>query len=353
MLKRSFCILKPENHTFLNMSDQSYFQAKDLIKFVLKNWKTFLIVGVVAVVLSIIFSSSTFIRPKYKSIATVYATTTPSVSAALTVEDNPYRKNVLEFGEEENAEQLIQILRSDMIKEVIIKEFELGKHYWLDPNHEKYEAWLDNLYRKHITFKKNSYLAVEINVVDYDAQRAADIANRIVELIDEVILKIKTDRAKEALVIMEEYARKVQAEMDSINREATSYFGEGYISADQQSQKLSEQLGIAIRNNNKRAEGKIREELKKLGKYAAQIYQFEHRAMYLNRNLEITRKQLHNIQIDNLKPMTNKFVINKAKPAYKKHYPIRSLIVIGAALLAFVITLTVLYFKENIHEFKS
>lgn len=334
-------------------NQNTLFQSKDLILYILKHWKIFLIVGIVSVVLAIIFSGPSFIRPKYKSIATIYSTTTPSSSAALTVEDNPYRKNVLEFGEEENAEQLIQILRSDKIKQTIITEFDLGKHYWLDDKHPKYEAWLDNMYNDNISFKKNSYLAVEIIVEDFEPDRAAKIANRIIELVDLVINDIKQERANESLHILSSYVKQIENEIDSINTIATSFFKEGHISADEQSKMLSEQLAVALRNNNKKGANSIREELKALGLNAAKFYTYEQRIQYLNENLEITRKQYHNIQIDNNYKLTNTFVVNKAKPAFKKHHPVRWLIVFGVAFLSILVTMVFLYLKDSFKELKA
>ena len=60
------------------------------------------------------------IQPKFKSSVVIYPTTTNSISQALLVEHNPYRKDVLEFGEEEEAEHLLQILNTDAIRDSII-----------------------------------------------------------------------------------------------------------------------------------------------------------------------------------------------------------------------------------------
>ena len=46
-----------------------------------------------------------FVDSKFESSVIIYPTTTSSVSQALLVEHNPYRKDVLEFGEEEQAEE--------------------------------------------------------------------------------------------------------------------------------------------------------------------------------------------------------------------------------------------------------
>ena len=44
-----------------------------------------------------------------------FSYTTNSISQALLIEDNPYKKDILEFGEE-TTEQLLQIFNSDMVR---------------------------------------------------------------------------------------------------------------------------------------------------------------------------------------------------------------------------------------------
>ena len=51
------------------------------------------------------------VESQFESSVIIYPTTTSSVSQALLVEHNPYRKDVLEFGEEEQTEELLQILK--------------------------------------------------------------------------------------------------------------------------------------------------------------------------------------------------------------------------------------------------
>ena len=69
------------------------------------------------------------IESKFQSSVIIYPTTTNSVSQALLVDHNPYRKDILEFGEEEAAEQLLQVLNSDEMRDSIIMRFNLYHHY--------------------------------------------------------------------------------------------------------------------------------------------------------------------------------------------------------------------------------
>lgn len=330
--------------------NNSLFQSKDLIVYILRNGKLFTIVAIVAIVLSAIFSGPLFIRPKYKSTATIFASTTPSISQALTVEDNPYRKNVMEFGEEEEAEQLIQILQSDRIKDVIIKEFNLGKHYRLDPKHEEYQKTIDFMYGQNIKIKKNEYLAINVNVLDYDADTAAIMANRIVELVDAVNLEVRQERAKEALLILEDYYKETNAQIDSLYKKVDGLNKEGLISLELQVERLTEQYAIALRNGNINGAKRLKAEIERYGQQSANWYKYDESIELLHENLELTRVQLNNMKIDNKHTMKASFIINKAIPALKKHSPVRWLIVLATLMISMISTLLILYFSQ---EFKA
>lgn len=333
--------------------NNSLFQSKDLIVYVIKHLKTFTIVAIVAIVLSAIFSGPYFIKPKYKSVATIFASTTPSISQALTVEDNPYRKNVMEFGEEEEAEQLIQVLQSDRIKNAIIKEFNLGKHYKLDPEHDEYLKTIDFMYGQNFKFKKTEYLAIDVTVLDFDADTAAIMANRIVELVDAVNLEVRQKRAKEALVILEEYYNQTEAQIDSLYEKVDGLNKEGLISLELQVERLTEQYAIALRNGNKRGSDLLKKEIERYGQKSAKWYKYDESIELLHENLELTRVQLNNMRVDNKHTMKASFVINKAVPALKKHTPIRWLIVLATLMLSLITTMVILYFSKEIKAIKN
>ncbi|MGB1295096.1 MAG: Wzz/FepE/Etk N-terminal domain-containing protein [Flavobacteriales bacterium] len=333
--------------------NNSLFQSKDLIVYVIKHLKTFTIVGVAAVVLSAIFSGPYFIKPKYKSVATIFASTTPSISQALTVEDNPYRKNVMEFGEEEEAEQLIQVLQSDRIKNAVVKEFNLGRHYGLDPNHDEYLKTIDFMYGQNFKFKKTEYLAIDVTVLDFDADTAAIMANRIVELVDAVNLEIRQKRAKEALVILEEYYNQTEKQIDSLYEKVDGLNKEGLISLELQVERLTEQYAIALRNGNKRGADLLKKEIERYGQKSANWYKYDESIELLHENLELTRVQLNNMRVDNKHSMKASFVINKAVPALKKHTPIRWLIVLATLMLSLITTMVILYFSKEIKAIKN
>jgi capsular polysaccharide biosynthesis protein len=76
----------------------------------------FIIIGIIAVVLSAIFSSPFFITPKFKSSARVY----PS--------------NISAISEESTTEQMLEIMNSVDIKLEMMKAFNLDEVYKIDKN---------------------------------------------------------------------------------------------------------------------------------------------------------------------------------------------------------------------------
>src|SRR3989304_3194634 len=86
----------------------------DLLNIILK-WKiTLTVVIVLAIVLSAVFSSPFFIKPKYKSTAVIY----PS--------------NLMPYSQESPTEQMLQLFQSDSVFNHVAEYFRLIRHYGLD-----------------------------------------------------------------------------------------------------------------------------------------------------------------------------------------------------------------------------
>ena len=90
----------------------------NLIVFFYKWRKPLIIVSMFAAICSIVVSL--LIENKYKSTVVMFPTTTSSISKALLSENNTGHEDVMRLGEEEEAEQMLQILNSDEIRNNII-----------------------------------------------------------------------------------------------------------------------------------------------------------------------------------------------------------------------------------------
>ena len=163
-------------------NDNSILNINGLLKFVYK-YRLALIISLIFSVLISSIISIFFMEERYKSSVIIFPTTTNSISQALLIEDNPYKKDILEFGEEESTEQLLQVLNSDMIKDSIINTFDLYSHYEINKEDIYARTWMNLEYQENISFKKTPYNSIKIEVIDKDPNIASDMANKFLNII--------------------------------------------------------------------------------------------------------------------------------------------------------------------------
>ena len=80
--------------------------------------KHLFIIAIIAIILSAVFSGSYFITPLFKSSVILYPTASNSISKVLLSNNFNNSKDILEFGEIEQTEQMLQVLNSNKIREV-------------------------------------------------------------------------------------------------------------------------------------------------------------------------------------------------------------------------------------------
>ena len=161
-------------------SNENFNDSTNLVGFIYKNIKPILTITIVAAVISAIVSL--FITNKFKSTEVLYPSNTSSISKALINSSNGMKGDLLEFGEEEKTEQLLQVLSSDVIRNEVIKKFDLMKHYEIDTASETKYSQLIDKFESNIKFRRNEYMAVEIIVLDESADSAAKMEEYIREI---------------------------------------------------------------------------------------------------------------------------------------------------------------------------
>jgi capsular polysaccharide biosynthesis protein len=161
---------------------QNNFNSENLFVIVWKSKKALMIVGILAVIASAIVSL--MMEEKFLSTATVFPAKTNSVNLSGT-NLNP-TQTLTTFGDTESAEQMLQILNSSEIKTNIINEFDLFKHYRIKDNDKYRYTTMNKKYENNINFNRTKLGSVQVSVYDRSPDTAAQIANRIVTLYDEV-----------------------------------------------------------------------------------------------------------------------------------------------------------------------
>ncbi|GGH66672.1 MAG: hypothetical protein EP346_11325 [Bacteroidetes bacterium] len=320
------------------------YQSTNLIAFLYKWRKPLLILPLVAGVIAAILSAPTFIAPKYQSSVILYPSTTNSVSKALLPQTGYADEDILEFGAEEEAEQLLQILNSDEIRDSIVEMYNLMEHYEIDQESPYKMTELRETFSDNVDFRRTEYMSVEISVLDEDPQTAADIANDISGLLDRVKRRIQRERSRIGLSIVQNAYDQIKGEAKSLENGLKDLRLRGVHDYESQAAVYSEQLAIAIveRGPNDSRVKELKNQMDTLAKYGGRYVDMRDELELLKEEEIKVKTKLDQAKVDYHQNLPSTFKVNSATPAEKKTYPIRSLIVLISMIGTFVATMIVI-----------
>jgi uncharacterized protein involved in exopolysaccharide biosynthesis len=305
------------------------FSSVDLLIYIWKKRLVLIIVGLLAGIGAII--ASLLITPMYKSNVIMFPVTDATISKSLLAQNYSGRQGVYAFGEEEQAEQLLQVLNSESIRTHIIDKYNLMDHYEIDPNSKYPVTQLYEAYKSNVNFKLTEFMSVEITVMDSDPVYASDIANDISALVDTVFNNMKKQRSLTAFKLVEkEYLETVENTkilQDSMKRlTANITFEKGAPVSDD----MILQFAMADPQNSAVYISLITRFRQEIGRVS------EMKARYNEARLEAQQN------------LPYKFIVESAVPAEKKAYPNKSLIVIVSTFASLLLALVILIIIDNI-----
>ena len=202
-------------------------ERERLLTFLFRKRKIILSFSFVASALA--FGLSYLITPLYLSTAIIFPAASSSVSFS---EQRNTKASSMDFGEEEQAEQLVQILQSAQIKDLIVEKFDLMKHYNIsESDGYKYDK-LNKAYEGHFSFERTRFGSIKIDVLDRDPKLAARMANEIVSLIDTVKNNIIRKRTLPAFEITKRKKEQLENEINALLNEMDSLSKLGVVSLD-------------------------------------------------------------------------------------------------------------------------
>ena len=115
------------------------------------------------------------------------------------------------FGDETATEKVLQILKSDHIKNYLVTKYDLMKHYGISESARYKYTMLDIRMKRNIVSRKTQYNSIEISVLDTDPKLASTMANDIARNIDTVFNKIVRDAGIKAYAAIEKsYINQLQ-----------------------------------------------------------------------------------------------------------------------------------------------
>lgn len=321
-----------------------YFELVDVVKFLLKYKKPLSIISISAAIVGIVFSSPWFIKPLYNSTAIFYPSTNNSISSALLSDTRVSAKDPLEFGEQATAQQFIQMLESDNLKNRVIENFNLREHYKIEETDAEKNYKMGNLYKKKISVRKTPYASIEVSVLDEVPEKAAEIANGIVVLLDSVKTEVQKRVALQALAIIEQQYKNKEAEVNQIKQTMRDLGAKGVYSFEEQSKGLTE---LAGKGGNLEY---IKKQQASLALYGSDALSSQETLVLELEKLSDLRKKLEQANVDVNATLSNVFILQHATKAEKKAYPVRWLIVVVSMVGSFILGCIVLLFTEKIRQ---
>ena len=324
-----------------------------VMEFLWKWRKHLLIVGLVAIILSAVFSGPTFITPKFKAQHVFYPTTNNSISTAFLTELTQRQKDPLEFGEEEEAEKALQILQSSRLKDRLIRNFNLMEHYEIDSSSAYPRTELGKKYDANINFARTRYLSIEITVLDEDPQMAADIANGIAVLYDSIQNEIQAEVAIPAKDIIERAYKAKENEVVGIKQRMREIGQKGVTNYEEQSRALAEEKYKASAAGNTRRLQQLLEEEKLLVSLGGEEMALKESLVLELDKLSDVGNRYKKAEIDVNETLTHKFTVSSASKAEKKSYPIRWLVVFVSLVTAVLMAIFVILLLTKIKSIRE
>lgn len=314
----------------------NFFDNQRILNLIWKRKFHFGTVGVIAVILSAVFSGSFFITPKFKSTARIY----PS--------------NIWIFSDESETEQTLEVLNSNDLKFKMFDTFELDKVYKINKEDPQYLTYMFDLYDTHVSLRKTEFETAEIKVLDKDPNRAAAMCDSIISFYDKKVGEMHRTKEVEMVHISKQQLVRTYKRLAGYERQLDSIRAEyGIISYENQLPELTRGYMNALAAGRGSAS-----DTKKIEELYNNFVQAGSKIVYLENRFDKTIEAIDSLSIvyethlsESKKSIVYSHVVEYPFPADKKSYPVRWLIVLfstfSAIFFALLVFLVLDYRKER------
>ncbi len=340
-----FLLLLSLAHFIFAMTDQKEkFSVEFIIDFIFKKRKILSIVFVLSIILSIAIAF--LITPLYEASSIIFPTPIGSVSKSI-LSPTGDKEDFLQMGDEEVVEQFLQILSSDIIRDKIIKKYNLFQHYGIDLNSSYPYTRMKKKIDDYITFSKTRYLSIQIDVLDPDPKYAANIANDIVEYLDSVVNEMQYRRAFLAFKEVESKYNNLQDEIGVYQDSLATLGKKGIVDYESQSKSLTEAYSNALLKGNQLAMNILQKQIDTLAKYGPIYNSITNYLIFQREQLSLLRAKYVEAQVNAELKLPHKYIVMKAQVPERKAYPVRWLLVVIITISSLILAIFVLLLLEK------
>lgn len=322
--------------------------SKSLLRLLLQYKNHILVILAASILLSYVFTLPFFITPLYKSTVVLYPTSTNSISKVLLSTTFNSNKDLLEFGEDEQTERMLQILSSNKIRDRIIEKFDLSRHYNISDSSNYRLTRLYREYESKIRFRRTEYMAVKITVLDRDALVAASMANEIAELFDSTMNAMQKEVAVKAFKIVENEYFKIRDQVALMEDSLNKIRRLGIHDYESQAEMLNQQLAIELARGNKEGVKRLDERMEILSRYGGTYVSIRDMLEHERKQLSQIKAKYDEAMVDANENLPHKFVVTNAFAAERKSYPVRWIIMVVTLVSAFFFSIFVVIALEKL-----
>lgn len=324
-------------------------ESSNLLVMLFRWRKPIIIVCTAAAIISA--GASLLIEEKFKSTVVMFALPQNSFGEQLLEEVK--KEDVLAYGEVEDAERLLQIINSDRIRNRIIETFDLWTVYEIPREAKGANVLMAKEYDSNVSSRLTKLGSIEVQVMDKEAARARDMANRISELTDTLSNQLKNERALQAYQYAEssynyllEEIKQLEDSMDALRRVGVY----DYIT---QIEGLNEQYATALAKGMVSYAQQLKAKMDTLSQYGNAYTKLETKIESTYEREAILKKRFELMKIDVESKLPSKYTVNAATASDKKAYPVRWLIVAMSTASAFVFAFIFLLLWDNFKKIRA
>lgn len=296
-----------------------------------RHWRLFAGVAVAAAALGAIFSGPRFVTPRFRSSAIVYPV------------------NLNSYSIETRADQLLQLLESNSIRDSLVKRFDLVHHYGIDTASPPGRTWLRDLYKERVEIGKTRFESVEIEVTDEDPVLARDMVNEILRQVDLLNRRLMHANAREVLTIMERTLAVLKERSDSVAaRLDTLRSGTGLLEYKTQTEELTKAyMRLLTHGGNQGQKDQVLAMLKDLEQRGGEFHSLSELNDLLIKGYSKQLAEYQKVLVDVDKELTITNVVTYPEVSDKKVYPVRWIIVAISVASALFLCYILVFLREQ------
>lgn len=274
-----------------------------------------------------------FIRPQYRSTAVIY----------------PY--NVSNYSTESPTEQMLEFLRSVDIKNEVIKDLGLIKHYKIDTTGKYWYANLIDDFDGNVFVDPTNMQAIEINAQDVSQDTAYLIAKDMLKCVNAKIHEVQAEKSLEVAHMLKKQMDAKKQEVDSlaaISRTMSVQYG--LIDDENQAKEvLRSYYEMMASGKNGKAFDEVSAQVKNIEE-KGEIFKEVNRHLKAAMDEYDQEDTKYRIVVSDMnKPLTYTNLISKPVIPDKKVFPIRWFLTLLSCISVFVFSalLLILIEKKN------